>query len=80
VCFQIVRLELDEEGDVIARRRLQPLFDLRSDAMALAEFDAGRCNGDFGYDAERDCWWAQDSGRTFRFIVESTGHESDIAA
>jgi hypothetical protein len=80
VSFQIVRLELNESGEVIARRPLQPIFDLRGDAMALAEFDAGRCHGDFGYDAERDCWWARDSDRTFRFIVEPVGVESDIAA
>ena len=78
--FQIVRLELDDEDEVIARRPLQPLFDLRCDAMALAEFDAGRCDGDFGYDAERDCWWARDAGRTFRFVIESAGAESDMAA
>jgi hypothetical protein len=80
VSFQIVRLELNESDEVIARRPLQPLFDLRCDAMALAEFDAGRCEGDFGYDAERDCWWAQDSGRTFRFMVEPVALESDVAA
>jgi hypothetical protein len=80
VSFQIVRLELNESEEVIARRPLQPLFDLRCDAMALAEFDAGRCDGDFGYDAERDCWWARDSSRTFRFIVESVGGEPEMAA
>jgi hypothetical protein len=79
VSFQIVRFELNESGKVIARRPLQPVFDLRCDAMALAEFDAARCNGDFGYDAEDDCWWAQDSGRTFRFIVEPVEIESDVA-
>ena len=77
--FQIVRLELDDEDEVIARRPL-PLFDLRCDAVALAEFDAGRCDGDFGYDAERDCWWARDAGRTFRFVVKPAGAESDMAA
>ena len=78
--FRIVRLELNETGEVISRRALQPLFDLRGDAMALAEFDAGRCDGDFGYDIERDCWWGRDSGRTFRFIVEPAELESDVAA
>jgi len=80
VRFQIERLELNETGEVIARRLAQPMFDLRGDAMALAEFDAGRCDGDFGYDAEHDCWWARDSGRTFRFIVEPVEIESDVAA
>ncbi len=77
--FQIVRLELND-SEVIARKPLQPVFELRGDAMALAEFDAGRCDGEFGYDAERDCWWAQDSGRTFRFIVEPVESGSDLAA
>jgi hypothetical protein len=80
VSFRIVRLELNEIGEVIARRALQPLFDLQGDAMALAEFDAGRCDGDFGYDVEHDCWWGQDSGRMFRFIVEPVELESDVAA
>ena len=40
--FQIVRLALDDNGEVDARRPLQPLFELREDAMAMAEFDASR--------------------------------------
>ncbi len=78
--FRIVRLELNETEEVVARRPQLPIFELRDDAMALAEFDAGRCDGDFGYDARRDCWWGQDSGRTFRFIVEPAGTRSDITA
>jgi hypothetical protein len=78
--FQIVRLELSETEEVIARKPLQPIFELRDDAMALAEFDAGRCDGDFGYDAERDCWWGRESERLFRFVVEPAGIHSDIAA
>lgn len=78
--FQIVRLELNDRGDVISRRPLNPLFELRDDAMALAEFDAGRCDGEFGYDAERDCWWAIDAGQTFRFIVEAVELTMDSAA
>ena len=56
--FQIVRLTLDDNGEVEARRPLQPLFELREDAMAMAEFDASRLWGDYGRDEERDCWWA----------------------
>ena len=79
--FQIVRLELGESAQVIARKPLQPLFELRDDAFALAEFDAGRCDGECEYDAERDCWWARDSqGRTFRFVVEPADVEDDVAA
>ena len=44
--FQIVRVELNPDGHVVARRPLQPLYDLWDDAMALAEFDASRCAGD----------------------------------
>src|SRR5919201_4835173 len=67
--FQIVRLELDWGGDVIAQRTLQPLFELREDAMALAEFDASRCEGEYGHDDTHQCWWAFDSdGRRYRFV------------
>ena len=56
--FQIVRLALDDNGEIDARRPLQPLFELREDAMAMAEFDASRLWGDYGCDDERDGWWA----------------------
>jgi hypothetical protein len=69
--FQIVRLTLDDKGDIAVRRPLQPLFELREDAMAMAEFDASRLLGDYGCDDERDCWWATDArGCKYRFIVE----------
>jgi hypothetical protein len=69
--FQIVRLALDDNGEVDARRPLQPLFELREDAMAMAEFEASRFSGDYGCDEERDCWWATDAGgRKYRFVVE----------
>jgi hypothetical protein len=68
--FQIVRVELNRDGHVVARWPLQPLYDLWEDAMALAEFDASRCAGDYGYDEQVDAWWASDDGRTFRFVIE----------
>ena len=69
--FQIVRCLLDEKNEVVARRRLQPLFELREDAAAMAEFDSSRLWEDYGYDEERNVWWARDSrGRTYRFEVE----------
>jgi hypothetical protein len=80
MAFQIVRVELNASEEVIARKPLQPLFELRGDAMALAEFDAGRCDGDYGYDSERDCWWAHDVERRFRFIVEPAPFRSGFAA
>jgi len=78
--FQIVRCSLDDSGTVMVRRALQPLFELREDAMAMAEFDSSRLWGDYGYDEKRDCWWASDSrGRMYRFEVEQVAAE-DVAA
>jgi hypothetical protein len=78
--FQIVRLTLDDSDNVAARRQLQPLFELRDDAMAMAEFDASRLWGDYGHDEERDCWWATDSrGNRYCFVVEEVV-EAGIAA
>jgi hypothetical protein len=74
--FQIVRVELNRDGHVVARWPLQPLYDLRDDAMALAEFDASRCAGDYGYDEQYDGWWARDGGRTYRFVIEEVAPTS----
>ena len=68
--FQIVRTEIGSSGHVIARKPLQPPYDLWEDAMALAEFDASRCEGDYGYDHEHAFWWARDNGRSYRFVIE----------
>ena len=69
--FQIVRLALDDSGEVTTRRALQPCFELWEDAMAMAEFDASRLWGDYGRDEEQDCWWATDTrGRKYRFVIE----------
>jgi hypothetical protein len=78
--FQIVRCELDSNGQVIARRPLKPPYDLWEDAMALAEFDASRCNGEYGYDDVIDCWWAYHDGRSIRFAVEQLTVLADAAA
>ena len=78
--FQIVRLTLDDKGDIAVRRPLQPLFELREDAMAMAEFDASRLLGDYGCDDERDCWWASDGrGRVYRFEIKQVA-AADAAA
>jgi hypothetical protein len=70
--FQIVRLALDRNGEVFARRPLQPFFELWEDAITIAEFDASRLWGDYGWDEERSCWWATDSrGAKFRLVVEA---------
>ena len=58
----------------------EPLFELREDAMAMAEFDASRLWGDYGCDDERDGWWATDArGRKYRFVVEPVA-AADAAA
>jgi len=78
--FQIVRLALDDNGEVTARRPLQPCFELCEDAIAMAEFDASRLWGDYGCDEGRDCWWATDTrGRKYRFVIEQV-RPTDIAA
>jgi hypothetical protein len=83
--FQIVRVELNPDGHVVARRPLQPLYDLWDDAMALAEFDASRCAGDYGLlpdpppfagEGTGEGWWAHDDGRTFRFVIEQVAATS----
>jgi hypothetical protein len=79
--FQLVRLVLNERHQVVARLPLQPLFDLREDAMAMAEFSAARSSDDFDYDRDSDCWRATESnGRTIRFVVEPTGLGASLAA
>jgi hypothetical protein len=72
MAFQLVRLESIGHGNglAIARSETRPLFELREDAMALAEFGAARTGDEYGYDADRDCWWARDRGRLIRFVVE----------
>jgi hypothetical protein len=68
--FQIVRLELNDDSNVVARQPLQPPYELWEDAMALAEFDASRCAGEYDYDNEHGCWCATDGDRKYRFVVE----------
>jgi hypothetical protein len=71
IMFQIVCLELNCRGDISRRWKLNPSYELWEDAMALAEFDASRCGGDYGYDDEHQCWWACDArGRSFRFVID----------
>jgi hypothetical protein len=46
----------------------------------LAEFDASRLGGEYGYDEERNCWWASDTrGQRYRFEVKEVP-STDIAA
>jgi hypothetical protein len=69
--FQIVRCTLDEKGEVLARHRLEPLYELWEDATEMAAFDASRLPGDYGYDAKLNSWWGSDlRGKVYRFDVE----------
>jgi hypothetical protein len=78
--FQLVQLELNHKGEVIAATATQPLFELRQDAEAMAEFAAARCQGDYGYDADRDCWWACNyPDPMMRFVVQAVP-ALDVAA
>jgi hypothetical protein len=52
--FQIARHMLDANGDIIARRPLQPLYELRDHATAMARNEASGLWGDYGYDDQRD--------------------------
>ena len=77
--FQIVRCLLDEKNEVVARRPLQPLFELREDAVAMADFDSSRIWVVYGYYEERNVWWGRDSrGRIYRFEVEEVA-ATDVA-
>ncbi len=75
--FQLVRLEINADSQVIGRRVTQPLYERREDAMAMAEYDAAWV-GEYGYDPDHDCWWARDGRRMYRFVVEPAA--LDIAA
>lgn len=69
--FQVVRIAFDDAGIISTRRPLQPLYELWDDASAMAEFDASRLWGDYGWDEARQCWWATDSrGHAYRFVIE----------
>jgi hypothetical protein len=78
--FHLMRIELDERGRVVAQAETQPLYELREDAMVMAEFEAARCYSEYGYSADGDCWWSRDRyGHTFRFEVRAVA-ASGIAA
>jgi hypothetical protein len=68
--FQLIQIEVNRDGGVVATTRTQPLFQLVQDAQAMAEFSAARCGVDYGYDAAEDCWWGRDADdRTLIFVV-----------
>jgi hypothetical protein len=70
--FQLVQIETDAEGQVVATTPTQPLFELHQHAAAMAEFAAARCGAEYGYDADNDRWWTRDlDGRILLFVVKS---------
>jgi hypothetical protein len=79
--FQLIQMEVNPGGGMIATTRTQPLFELAEDAAAMAEFSAARSGVDYGYDADADCWWAaREDGRVVIFIVRTTGEDFEAAA
>jgi hypothetical protein len=83
--FHLLRIELNEQDCVIAQTETQPFYELREDAMVMAEFEAARCCGEYGYNHESDCWWSRDpNGRRFRFEVRAVATPgaagTDVAA
>jgi|SRR5215813_1504443 len=68
--FQIVLSELDRDGNVVAHWPVQPLYKLREDAVAIAEFDALRLSTQGNYDASDDCIQVIDgAGKVLRIEV-----------
>ena len=52
--FQISLSELDRDGNVVAHWPAQPLYELREDAVAIAEFDGLRLSAQGKYDGDPD--------------------------
>ena len=78
--FQIIRFMLDDSGTIVARRALQPLYELRDHAIASPRDEPQVSGGDYGYNDERQCWWASDErGRQCHFVVEEIA-QADVAA
>ncbi len=70
--FQIVRVELNDAGEIVSPRLTEPLFEVRDHAMAIAEFDAAHGYGEYGYDRVRHCWWSRDDQELFvRYVIEA---------
>jgi hypothetical protein len=80
--FQLMQIEVAEDGRVVATTRTLPLFEVRQDAMAMAAFAAARSGDDYDYDADNDCWWSVDArGRRTNFIVwPILSSDYDVAA
>jgi hypothetical protein len=70
--FRLMRIELNEQNYAVTQTETRPLFELREDAVMMAEFEAARCGGDYGYNRDMDCWWSRDvNGRRYRFEVQA---------
>jgi hypothetical protein len=69
--FQIVFSELDHNGKVTARRAVEPPFELREDALAIAEFDASRMSENHYVAHSDDSLSVIDNwGRRFRIEIK----------
>ena len=73
--FQISFFELDGDGRVVVHWPAQPLYGLREDAVAVAEFDALRLSAKGSYDRDPDdCIHLIDrAGRRLRIEVREVG-------
>jgi len=69
MAFQVVRIEMNDQGIVVERQRTDPPFGRREDAVAIAEFQAALTD-ECAYDAKRGCWRAREGRRAFTFIIE----------
>lgn len=79
--FRIVRLEVTEAGEVVGRKEIQPLYELRAHANTMAHVAAAHCDGDCVYDPETQSWCARGRcERGFRFVVEPVALDGNIAA
>jgi len=55
--FQIVRLMLNDAGDIIACRPFSPCSCFGTTLMAIARNEPSGLWGDFGLNEQRQCWW-----------------------
>ena len=68
--FQIVELELDSNGNETKRKPVLHTFMTRDEAVAGVESVIARYQR-YGYDSERDSWWAlAANGDRMAFVIK----------
>jgi hypothetical protein len=68
VAVQIVRIEVDKDGNHISTELLRPVFESIPDAETEAQQIAQSFHRR-GEDRENGYWWYEDQGRRYRLIV-----------